>query len=78
MISRAEAAAQNPPEDLEDPEEEEEEPIPEGNLVDPQTGETVEMPKADEVSTEEPDVPDGVGDGLLTGVIDTSLDDNAP
>ena len=74
----AEEAAQNPPEDLEDPEEEEEEPIPEGNLVDPQTGETVEMPKADEVSTEEPDVPDGVGDGLLTGVIDTSLDDNAP
>ncbi len=75
-VAAEQAAAQEPEEGPK--EEEPEEPIPEGSLVDPQTGETVEMPKAEDIDENAPNVPDGAGDGLLTGTIDTSLDDNAP
>lgn len=47
--------------------EEEEEPIPEGTLVDPQTGETVQMPDPSTIDQEDPsvmgDVP--INDNLL-------------
>ncbi len=55
----------------------EEDPIPEGSLVDPQTGETVQMPDPENIDEEAPYL-GGAGDELLTKQIDTSLDDNLP
>lgn len=53
------------------------EPVPEGSLVDPQTGETVQMPDPDTIDENAPYL-GGAGDDLLTRQIDTSLDDNRP
>ena len=58
-------------------EEEEETQVPEGSLVDPQTGEVVQMPDPEEVDEDSPYL-GGAGDGLLTGIIDTSEEDDSP
>lgn len=58
-------------------EEEEETQVPEGSLVDPQTGEVVQMPDPEEVDEDAPYL-GGAGDGLLTGIIDTSEEDDSP
>ena len=51
--------------------------VPEGSLVDPQTGETVQMPDPDEIDENAPYL-GGAGDGLLTIESDTSQDEEAP
>lgn len=51
------------------------EPLPEGTLVDPQTGETVQMPGPDDVDEDAPYL-GGAGDGLLTMEIDTAQGEN--
>lgn len=52
VAAEQEAAAAQEPEE----EEEEEEPIPEGTVVDPQTGETVQMPDPSTVDPDDPSV----------------------
>lgn len=79
----ADEAARNPaatpsePDAGDEEDQDGENPLPEGSVVDPQTGETVQMPDPETIDEDAPYL-GGAGDDLLTGVIDTSLDDNRP
>lgn len=50
------AAEQASQEETEEPEEEEEDPVQEGSLVDPQTGETVQLPDPETIDPEDDSV----------------------
>ena len=75
--ARNNTATPSEPEAGEEDDPDEDSQLPEGSVVDPQTGETVQMPDPETID-EDSSYLGGAGDDLLTGVIDTSLDDNRP